>query len=115
MSEKPWVEMDEQERTEWLQEQFEYEYCDECGGDAEDHDCVPCPLGNPFARCKRENSALLVSARLLSCILLFGNNREGFRVRVGQESRSIPAALGKTLEVAIDRAKWGLEYEQERS
>ena len=37
----------------WLKEQFEYEYCAECGGDAEDHDAVPL-LGNWFARCKKE-------------------------------------------------------------
>ena len=36
----------------WLTELFEFEYCDECSGDAEDH--IPCkgPLGLPFAMCK---------------------------------------------------------------
>lgn len=36
----------------WLLELFEYEYCHECGGDAEDH--IPCegPFGMPFAMCK---------------------------------------------------------------
>lgn len=41
--------------AEWLKEQFEYEYCAECGGDAEDHDAIPF-LGNWFARCKKENA-----------------------------------------------------------
>jgi len=35
----------------WLKEQFEYEYCDECGGDVKDHDAIPL-LGNWFALCK---------------------------------------------------------------
>lgn len=34
----------------WLKEQFEYEYCPECGGDAEHHTAVPF-MGNWFARC----------------------------------------------------------------
>jgi hypothetical protein len=34
----------------WLKEQFEYEYCSECGGDAQHHTVVSV-LGNPFARC----------------------------------------------------------------
>ena len=41
----------------FLEELFEYEYCDECGGDAPDHDAIPLSLGaygGPyfFARCK---------------------------------------------------------------
>ena len=42
------LDMDPQE---WLEELFEYEYCDECGGDAPDHDAVGF-VGNWFARCK---------------------------------------------------------------
>ncbi len=39
---------------EWLRRLFEYEYCAECGGDAEDHDvCIVPGIGNYFARCKR--------------------------------------------------------------
>jgi hypothetical protein len=34
----------------WLKEQFEFEYCHECGGDAEHHTAVPF-LGNWFGRC----------------------------------------------------------------
>lgn len=34
----------------WLVELFEYEYCAECGGDAEHHTAVPL-FGNWFARC----------------------------------------------------------------
>jgi hypothetical protein len=34
----------------WLAEQFEFEYCDECGRDACDHTAVPF-MGNWFARC----------------------------------------------------------------
>lgn len=37
---------------EFLAELFEYELCDECGGDAPDHTAVPF-LGNFFARCDR--------------------------------------------------------------
>lgn len=36
----------------WLAELFEYEYCAECGGDAQHHTAVPLPIaGEPFARC----------------------------------------------------------------
>lgn len=37
---------------EWMAKLFEFEYCAECGGDAEDH--IPCagPFGLPFAMCK---------------------------------------------------------------
>lgn len=38
---------------EWLRRLFEYEYCAECGGDAEDHE-VCLVLGNYFARCKHD-------------------------------------------------------------
>lgn len=34
----------------WLKEQFEYEYCEECGGDAQHH-AVASVMGNPFAYC----------------------------------------------------------------
>ena len=38
---------------EWLEHLFEFNYCDECGGDAEDHDiCFVPGFGNYFARCK---------------------------------------------------------------
>ena len=38
---------------EWLEQLFEYEYCAECGGDAEDHEvCLVPGIGNYFARCK---------------------------------------------------------------
>lgn len=39
--------------AEWLEALFEFELCEECGGDAEDHDAVPL-LGNWFARCRAE-------------------------------------------------------------
>jgi hypothetical protein len=38
---------------EWLRRLFEFEYCPECGGDAEDHE-VCLVLGNYFARCKHD-------------------------------------------------------------
>ena len=45
MNEKP---------DEWLARLFEYEYCPECGGDAEDHEvCLVPGIGNYFARCKQ--------------------------------------------------------------
>ena len=36
---------------EWGKRLFEFSYCEECGGDYEDHDIIPF-LGNWFARCK---------------------------------------------------------------
>jgi hypothetical protein len=47
--------MTEAQEQEWLQRLFEFEYCEECGGDVEDH-FVLCVLGNPFACCKREEA-----------------------------------------------------------
>ena len=35
----------------WLEDMFEFEYCDCCGGDTEDHIVVPNALGSPFAMC----------------------------------------------------------------
>jgi hypothetical protein len=38
----------------WLRDLFEFEYCGECGGDAEDHEvCMVPGLGTYFARCLR--------------------------------------------------------------
>jgi hypothetical protein len=38
----------------WLEQLFEFEYCPECGGDAEDHEvCIVPGIGNYFARCLR--------------------------------------------------------------
>ncbi len=37
---------------EWLADLFGFEYCGECGGDAEDHEvCLVPGIGNFFARC----------------------------------------------------------------
>jgi hypothetical protein len=36
----------------WLKEQFEWEWCHECGGDACDHVVMQGPFGLPFAMCK---------------------------------------------------------------
>jgi hypothetical protein len=39
--------------SEWLERLFEFEYCAECGGDADDHEvCLVPGIGNYFARCK---------------------------------------------------------------
>lgn len=38
-------------RKQWLEEQFEFQFCDECSGDADAHICVQGPTGSPFARC----------------------------------------------------------------
>lgn len=35
---------------EWLKDQFEFEFCAECGGDEYDHFAIPF-LGNWLARC----------------------------------------------------------------
>lgn len=37
--------------AQWLAEQFEFETCPECGGDAEQHEVVMTAIGNRFARC----------------------------------------------------------------
>lgn len=37
---------------EWLERLFEFEYCSECGRDADEHEVVGI-LGNYFARCKQ--------------------------------------------------------------
>lgn len=36
----------------WLRDLFEFEYCPECHGDAEDHIACEGPFGLPFAMCK---------------------------------------------------------------
>ena len=42
----------------WLEQLFEFEFCAECGGDAEDHVvCLVPGIGNYFARCLREDVA----------------------------------------------------------
>jgi hypothetical protein len=39
--------------SEWLERLFEFEFCAECGGDADDHEvCLVPGIGNYFARCK---------------------------------------------------------------
>lgn len=39
---------------EWLGQLFEFEYCAECGGDAQDHEvCLVPGMGTYFARCLR--------------------------------------------------------------
>ena len=39
---------------EWLEDLFEFEYCAECGGDAEDHEvCIVPGMGTYFAHCNR--------------------------------------------------------------
>ncbi len=39
---------------EWLTRLFEFVFCPECGGDAEDHEvCIVPGIGAYFARCKR--------------------------------------------------------------
>ncbi len=45
--------MDKTQEQKWLTETFEFEYCHECGGDAEHHEVLNV-FGNPFARCKFE-------------------------------------------------------------
>lgn len=42
-----------QPAAEWLAEQFEFEWCAECGRDHRHHTALPI-LGNWFARCDRE-------------------------------------------------------------
>lgn len=41
---------------EWLDRLFEFEYCAECGGDAQDHEVYIVPgMGTYFAWCMRAN------------------------------------------------------------
>jgi hypothetical protein len=42
--------------TEFLQELFRYQYCDECLGDWYDHTATSNPFGLPFALCKIANN-----------------------------------------------------------
>lgn len=44
--------MTKHEIDKWMLAQFEFEYCPECGGDAEDHIATIGPFGLPFAMCK---------------------------------------------------------------
>ncbi len=39
-------------QAKWLDLQFQYEYCAECGGDAKDHIAGSDPFGNLHAYCK---------------------------------------------------------------
>jgi hypothetical protein len=44
--------------AEWLDDLFEFEFCAECGGDAEDHEvCIVPGMGTFFARCLRAGEA----------------------------------------------------------
>lgn len=44
----------DQTPEEWLADLFEFEFCAECGGDADDHEvCLVPGIGNYFARCRR--------------------------------------------------------------
>lgn len=41
---------------EWINELFEFNFCDVCGGDVEDHEvCLVPGMGTYFARCLRAN------------------------------------------------------------
>ena len=41
---------------EWLENLYEFEFCQECGFDAEDHEvCIVPVTGSYFARCLRPN------------------------------------------------------------
>ena len=39
--------------ADWLRDQFEFEWCDDCGRDHRHHTAIPF-AGNWFARCDRE-------------------------------------------------------------
>lgn len=45
------LELDGQTFAEWAAELFEFELCEECGGDAEDHE-ARIVMGHWFAKCK---------------------------------------------------------------
>jgi len=44
--------IDELSDDQWLTDLFEYEFCSECGGDAEHHRVILSPVGNRFAQCQ---------------------------------------------------------------
>lgn len=51
--------MNDEAPEEWLEHQFETEYCAECGGDATDHEvCIVPGTGTYFARCRKPNVKL---------------------------------------------------------
>ena len=58
------------DHTAWLEQQFEFEYCNECGYGAAGHEVIEV-LGNPFARCKHpipvnqlDNVAAVIAVRI---------------------------------------------------
>lgn len=44
-------EMTPRQAREWLRQQFEFNYCEECHGNAKHHELCAGPFGLPFARC----------------------------------------------------------------
>lgn len=48
--------------AQWLREQFEFEWCAECGRDHRHHTAIPI-LGNWFARCDREPVLQIIDGR----------------------------------------------------
>jgi len=48
--------------SKWAKEQFEFEYCAECGGDGKDH-TYALLLGHWFARCKAVPSRSAIERR----------------------------------------------------
>lgn len=49
--------------SEWAKRQFEHSYCEECHGDAEDHNIVIGPTGAWFAHCKEDDASQTVQRR----------------------------------------------------
>ena len=47
------LKLDGETAEEWAERFFEFEKCDACGKDREDHDIIPF-VGHWFARCKTE-------------------------------------------------------------
>lgn len=46
------------EQVEGITDMFQYESCDECDGDLEDHIIAPDPLGHAHAWCKKKEHAV---------------------------------------------------------
>lgn len=59
----------------WLEELFAYEYCSECGGDADDHTAVPFN-GNWFARCSHPMLTEELSEKQIEDILKTRRERQ---------------------------------------
>ena len=68
----------------WLADLFEFEFCPECGGDAEDHEiCIVPGMGTFFARCLRTDVTVASDERSAT-----GDPSPASGIRSGAQSMS---------------------------